>query len=405
MNDPHGWLGQWMEYGRATMMAPPEFILGAGIAALSSTVGSQVRIQLGARAWTSHVWICALGPAGTNKSTPVWRAESAVLAARGSEAMLPRRWSPEGFYRTLKDAPDGWWNVGEVASFLRTSGRDYMAGAREDLCDVWDGARIERARAKKEDSIIVERPAPSAFATGRHSDFTEAAGLSDFRSGFLSRWILMWAQERGEYRGLVKQSDIDTRADAEGEKAWQEVVAGLRAIGRAVRPRVLDARLSDDAIDLWNALDQEWQGEEVPDELSGFSKRRGIQALKLSILHSISRAHPTTGAVNVIKKDVTWGLDFIDRSWEQLRSFSLDVVGADKWATRSNRILERGKELRAGHVGTVSVRDWLRAVQPLGVKVRELDELLSTWDEAGLISIERIKQDGPGRPKRVVTFT
>jgi hypothetical protein len=386
-----GWLGSWMKEMGDVISAPKEFILAAGLASLSATVGRQLWFGLGKRKWYPHLWLMLLAPAGVRKSTAVNASIEAVRWARGTEALLPSRWSPEGFYEALKDCPDGFWDVGEIAGFLRSAGRDYMAGARQELCDVWDSKRIYRRLKKKGDSTEVDFPAPTAIASGRLTDFADAAGLTDFRSGFFSRWLIVTTKVSGEqfYRGMLESDAVD---ESKADTLFQDLYEMHVELRKTDRKAVFTV----EAMMLWEEHDRRWQFEETVEEMGGFGLRRGIQAAKLAVLHSLGTNF--TPRVIVEPADVAWGLAVADACFEGVRAIQMDEIGLSQRAMDRDRVWRKVSDMAGREPGAAVT---LRAVQrklwrdfdDAGRLAKQVD----MWAQAGMIERGWLKPErGPG---------
>lgn len=392
-----GWLKAWLDYSANTMMSPIEFRLGVGLATLSATIGRTARTP---RLWgderTAHIWICLVGAAGHNKSTPLRLSKRLVKIARGQDdAILPRDWSPAGFAKALHAMPDGYWDAGELARFLRVAGRaDHMAGSREWLCDVWDGDEdaIRKRLSDKQDSTDTAGIlAPTAAFTARPADFEDAASLQDFRSGFFSRFLLFATNEKpdpGAYVGFGALNGDDTPHDDIGHVSLARQLHELRA--NTIRHP--DVTADHEAVTVLDAYDRAWQREadDVAGELAGWAKRRGIQALKLAILHAISmRGRPAVTA-----PDAAWGCQMSAASWQAAKALSLDSVGLSHESRDLIRHTEKARQLVRDAGGQIHVREIQRA---LHLPSHRFDQLLRTWIDNGEFEIgkARLGQRGP----------
>lgn len=390
-----GWLADFCTYTRTNMMAPVEFQLGVGLAVLSATIGRGCWVRLGAKRWYPHIWIVLVGGAGANKSTPVYTALDFITQQVGSDAILPRRWSPEAFFAALAKTPDGFWNVGELGGWLGGAGRDYMRGAREDLCDLWDSPPAWKRATRKDDTPPIERAAFTAVASARPADFEDAAGLTDFSSGFLSRFLLINAETKGAYRGL---SHVEGVTDDLADAARNQILSRLHQIGlwKGGDHRVT---FDPDAEAAWEAFDRRSIGEadDVPELLHGWAKRRGIQALKLAVLHALSRHHKP----EVSGLDVAWGCAVIDSSWASVKAIALDRIGLDRDAQRRQRVTEIAQQIARDNGGWISVRDVLRKTRLIRNK-KDLDQWVETWRESGEFVVGEMRTAERGPPARAL---
>lgn len=399
----NGWLSEWDAYSGVSMMAPREFRMGLGLAVISAAVGKGVWFPAFERdRWHPHIWICLVGPAGHRKSTPVYAAKQFIKAVRGPEVLLPRYWSREGLGGPLSEAPDGLWEMGELQAFLKLAGRDYMGGAKEWLCDVWDGDGDAVARAlknKKDSTQAVPDLAMTAIATARPSDFEEAAGWTDFSSGFFSRFILFPTEAEPEYRGRRMPEGHDRESHA-AERV--HLLKGLAEIA-IWHGGDHEVQIDEEADALWELYDKPWQKEaaDVPPELSGWATRRGIQALKLAVLHGLSRTHKPI----VEPEDVAFGVTVVQATWASVCKIAGDRVGLGLEGARVERVLAVGRQLsKKGHA-LVPEREWLRLCwRSLKGKGREFEDLLTMWEAAGMLERVKGRTSERGRQAKQVRF-
>jgi hypothetical protein len=393
-----GWLGEFLRFTSATMMAPRAYTLACGLAALSAAVGRGVWFRLGGgnKRWHPHLWIVLYGPAGWQKTTPTHAVSDLVLEARGAETLLPRRWSPEAFYDALAAMPDGFWDAGELSAFLSGARREHMGGARDDLSDLWDSPTLWKRKLRKE-SIEVTRPAPTAIATARPDLFADAVGTADFQSGFLSRWLLFEPPPDTEppYVGIDTVEGISepmTRA------IWQGLIDSLKQVA-AWHGGDHRCTFDVDARELHAYRDQAWQREarrgEVATELAGWALRRGIQAQKLSVLHALSR-HTKP---EVEGEDMAWAVAIVEACWDTASQIALDTIGLDREGTKRARVWETAAALMRRSGGTASRREIMKHVWRNVRDKRELLAMLAAWEEAGNVELGRIRAPkGPPAP-------
>lgn len=382
-----GWLADWREFADATMMAPAEFKLGVGLACVSAALGRGAWFRLGGwKRWHPHLWVLLMGSAGHKKSTPIATAARLVRSVRGPDTALTRRWTLEGLYRLLQRCPDPFWNAGEIAGFLGSARRDYMAGTRTELADLWDGEPWGRTLSKE--AQPVEDPAVTAVASAREDDFAEQAGLADFSSGFLSRFLLLPASGRPAYVG---PRGAPGYSDELAEALFGDLERGLReiALWHGGDHRV---RFDDEAYEVFEAADRPWQeeAEKVPRELSGWAARRGIQTMKLAVLHAMSaRAAPEVGA-----EDMAWGRAVVEASWAAVEAISLERVGLSLRARDRERALEKALSL-AADTGAAPIR-LLKDRLWRDFSRRDVAELIETWVEIGTIELGGLRGErGP----------
>lgn len=386
-----GFLGDYIATAREQIMAPVEFHLAAGLAAISTAIGRGVRFKLGGWRYPT-IWQIVLAPAGAGKSSAVSPLHDTIERVRGKDARLASRFSQEAFYEAASNAPDGLWSIGEIGGLLGNMQHKYMTGFAEDLCDVWDHTTMRRKTRK--DDQKVENPAITVIATGRHTDFTDQTGLEQFTSGLMSRFIVYTTNEPPAYRGLLDQDRHTSNPMVqESLDSYLEDLDRLRNL-----PRPIPAEITPEAIERWEADDRSWHlelaGGSVPRHLEGFAKRRGIQALKLAVLHALSRHDKPT----VLADDAAWGCLLAQRSYEVVEGLTAGgKIGLDKYARQRQEIFDKARTLAARRHGIVTVRELLRACGHHLRNKADAEGLLGLWIAAGTIQRGGLKPT-TGRP-------
>lgn len=391
-----GFLGDYIAHAREQIMAPLEFHLATGLALVSAAIGRGARFKLGGWRYPS-IWQVVLAPAGAGKSSAISPLHDLIEKVRGSDAILPSRFSPEAWYESAEKTPDGVWSVGEIGALLGNMRKDYMAGFAEELCDVFDHKTTRRKTRR--DDYRVEHPAITLITTGRSSDFTDQAGLEAFTSGLMSRFLVYTTSEPPVYRGLRDQDRHEAVPEIETAlRSYLDDLNRLRSL-----PKPVPVELTEGAIDRWEADDRRWHDElargEVPRILEGFAKRRGIQALKLAVLHALSRSQTPV----VLDEDAAWGCMVAAFSYSQVEALtSGGQIGLDRAERRRSEIYARAKAMAVnGHRGIVRKRDLLRAFSHALPNMRALDDQIAVWAGGELVQEGWLKP-ATGRPAAAI---
>lgn len=394
--DRSNWIGAYVDWADQRLMAPTAFKLGAALACVSAAIGKGVWVRLGHRKWTPHLWMMFVGPAGASKSTPVAAVEDFVRRARGDDAILAGRWSIEGLYKPLEQVPDPFWDIGELSGLLGHLRKEYMSGGRSELTDLWDGKPFKRVTASQ-GTQGPDRTAITGVCGARPDDFTDAAGLADFSSGMLSRFLMLEASDAGPYVGLDLEEDRTDAATEANEKALRLTLAEIGAWRTPDVPH--DVKIAREAVELWNHADRAWR-EEAPGldrVLSGWGQRRGIQTLKLAVLHGLGRLRRPV----VEAEDIYWGLSLVEAHWNFANRLSLEEVGLDRDAPRRIRIKHVAQQIARSNgetpPGIVGFRELNRKVQRMIRDARELRGIIQTWIDSGEYEWGEIPTGGPAR--------
>lgn len=369
---PQGLMGEWIEFYSEKLMAPLEFTTSAAIGVMSGVVGKSVKFYLGGKRYPT-IWSLVLAPAGGRKSTAYGPVDRMMEQVRG-DIVLSNRATPEGWLEEVGRKVDGYWSVGEIGGFLGMLTRGYSHGFSQDLCDAWDNRSVLHRRADGKERRVHE-PAITALATGRATDFLEQTGAELFSSGFMSRFLIFSTDTKPAYRGLRIQPNGGDAMEVEFADRLRRIARGNRGV-----PRM--AEYSDEFVERWEADDAQWQDEVVPKSLEGFASRRGNQALRLAILHAISRTgEPVCDAV-----DASWGCLTAQACYEAVRGLIGDSeIGLSEAERRRERVFQYVRTTAMNDSTLCSIRDLNRDMRRHLSSASELNGMIELWVNGGLV--------------------
>ena len=187
---PNGVLKDYVNYWRPTTDAPSIYLVSGALITTASLMRSRVFVSFGGQPLHPNLWILLLGPSSLFRKTTCINKARSTIANLSPELLMPEEFSREALVRHLSAQPSGLVTASEFSGTLATLSRDYMAGTKELLADLYD-APPTYSRIVGKERLEVVQPCLSLFAASQTGWFLEKVKEIDLQSGFLARFIYM----------------------------------------------------------------------------------------------------------------------------------------------------------------------------------------------------------------------
>lgn len=153
----------------------------------------------------------------SKKTTAMKLAKKFLMRQKLDERNLPKSFSPEGFIDILSIKPRGYLWIDECGSLLISMNKDYMADARDLMCDLYENQSFYRKVRKEKNEIKIINPYVSQWLMTTPTVFRENTKTSDLTSGWLLRYLYMipsyttqWMDESSMTEGdIVKLLNLE----------------------------------------------------------------------------------------------------------------------------------------------------------------------------------------------------
>lgn len=251
------------------------------------------------------LWFLGLGPQAAGKSRSVDLAQAVVsLAATKAEERLAaerRTWhlltagTPEAVVATVAGEYQRLLFVqSEYSGFMRLLERDYMAGMRESLCDLYDGRGVRTGRMKG--AVVAEHPAVATLAVTTYHGFRSAGRREDIANGYLSRFLFC-LPDAVDLLPEQPPTDLETLGLAEAVQAHLGDLAHLRRA--RWESSACRSILDDFGRRLGVGTGERRRYEDI--ELVGLAPGRVLaRAIKLAVIIAAWRPNPKTNAADLL---------------------------------------------------------------------------------------------------------
>jgi hypothetical protein len=369
---PAGVLREYENYWSPTTDAPRVYHVCAGLLVLAATVANRVFLRFGGEAIYPNVWALILGPSSFfRKSTVISKARRTLARlhaeSNGHGPLLPDEFSREALLKKLSDCGQGMLTYSEFSGALANFGRDYMAGTKELLADLYDSPEVY-TRVVGANNWTLHNVCISILAASQTDWFLEKLKAGDVRGGFLARFSFWPAFEKRRFLALPPDPDHAVGA---------RLLRGLNEV-RQVKGVVELAATERATYSAWlEHHERELHGVAKPGELSPFWTRLSIMTLKFAVLLQLS--HDRELVIRADTLDCAIELtEFLKRA---LRHLFNEEFAFSKGMQDRQRVL-RAVQRKPG----ISYRDLLRSCSLLK---REFEPVLETLQAEELIHIDR----------------
>jgi hypothetical protein len=274
-----GWLADYVRVVTPLTDTPVEFSLISGMCALSTALGNSLWYETWGQRVYPHLWAVLVAPSSFwRKSTAINMAERLVAEAEESR-VLPSDFSREKFLEELSVRPVGMLSLKDFGGFLANLGRDYMAGTREMMTELYDGPEMY-SRALKGKTYVVRRPAITLLAATTLDWLESRITEGDLRGGFLGRFLFVTATDKASPKGLTGGMDGLIRMHLRDD---------LRALAETPESEVRLTRPARELLDTWLAgWEDEVTSSHHATDLTGFAVRLQIYVLKFAVIYRAS---------------------------------------------------------------------------------------------------------------------
>lgn len=172
-----------------------EFHLFAFMTMIAASVGDKLYYVEGNDIVYLHIWTMFLGLSGAARKTTAINPVAKILAAMKTIKILASSGSPEGFREELRDADGvGFRKDSELGTLLGGLKRDYMKGATDEFCEIYDPTSVplKRRLSSNKHAKEIRHCALTWLAATTMDSLNKCSGHAQIAGGFLPRWNIVF---------------------------------------------------------------------------------------------------------------------------------------------------------------------------------------------------------------------
>lgn len=400
------WLDEYLEYCALRTDAPAMFHEALGLIVLSAAVGQRGTIEFGQGEHTPMLWVLLVAPSTRyRKTTSLNLARSLIRdleQRRATELLAPSDFTPQRFVAILAERGNEPVILvrDEFTGFYRGLNRlEYMAGAKELLCQLYDGTAFSREKMKpkprkKSDpdeddadesteptwQFKIEQPFLSIAAGTTPSYLLEVADPDDIKAGFLPRFALIVPEpiKRGQPRRPISQ--LTTAMSEQRTRLANELYSIATTVKRLT--------ISDEALERFNAYLEALEDATLdamdPETAGAVFERSAWMAFHVAQLLAAGSRPQETGSSARRRIDLPHMLRALDiaERWRAMSLAMLSRLAPSKFERMAGKIVQLVNQ----HYDGITRRDVMRA---LHINKKEMNDYEATLRERGEIRIEK----------------
>jgi len=375
-----GFLKSYVEYCADKTDAPYTFHLAVGLSVLGAALGNQVVIPCfyGDLELYPNLWIVLVAPTGFYRKSTALSLGKRLLRTSVPKGIMPDDWTPQKLAHMLQDNPAGLMTISEFTRVLATFGREYMAGTKEMLTEMYDSPEewiLERQTSKK---VTIRNVSLSILGATTLAWLQDRVKARDLEGGFLARFLFVAGTERGAR---------PKNAIGRNHQVYAELQNHLKAV--AELEGNADYSLVEQDLRDWvyNYERLAEQGAMSP-ELVGMYARTGTTVQKLALIFQVSMNPPSLNITPEAAEKAKALIEYVHQETSKVtRSF------ADGWFGRQ---LVRARQFIEGYK-EVTREELFRYMQ---IEARKLNSVIETLKEEGSVEVGKGESTG-GRPPMV----
>jgi hypothetical protein len=224
----------YVEYATKACDAPKIYHVACGYWVISAVLGRYVKVITAYRreGIAPNLWVLLIGPSRIVRKTTAMNLAVRVVKEVAPQVILKASFTPESLYEVCNQLNPGdciAWVKDEMGGFFKSLEKKYMYGVREILSSMYTGEGEERVlrnlRLRIPEGLYVT--AIGTLPWPSHHYISE----EDFETGFLNRWVLVFAEKREKTYPLLHQSP-------EAESLRRDLIEKLRELNQALGKRL-----------------------------------------------------------------------------------------------------------------------------------------------------------------------
>lgn len=368
-----GWLANYIDYWKTQSDCPKVFHLASGLTLLASACGSNVIFPgFGGITQWPNLYTLLIAPSGFYRKSTAVRMASKLATELDDTLVLQGEDTREQLLTRLKNNPTLFMPIDEFASSLDLWSREYMAGMKSLIVDLYDPKETYTRQTMKE-KILIRRPAINILAGSTIDWLRDKLTEGDLRGGLMGRFLLFPGQHKEEDKGLVV-------AEPGREAKLVEFLKPLTEYRHAVP---VDFSKIREPFNKWLHATESEIEKTMSAELIGFQSRIGNHTLKLIVLICISeygvkedKYIPDQKCLDQATMLSTWILKQSEQM--AMTGFTKNkneiIIQKLIGMARQNGGIERSTALRSMHITS-----------------KEFDQIIRTVIDRGEILIENVK--------------
>ena len=268
---------EWSDYCSRSTDAPAVFHKFSRIILGAALLEGRVSMKFGHGLLFPNLWACIVAPSSTFRKSTVLTVTRSIIESVNPPLIYPQEFSQEKLIEIFCLQPSGVMMAYEFQTLLGILSRDYNAGLRALLTELYDCPKLYQ-RVIRERTFEIIRPTISIFGATTSDWLMEKSQASDFRGGFLSRFIFIPAFKKEVNYYLPQTASTEDWKHIAGESVKIRNMSGEITVSSGAEMLFKE----------WakNHEDLETEVKKIPRILDAYWVRMETAVLKMAIVES-----------------------------------------------------------------------------------------------------------------------
>lgn len=348
--------------------APIEFHDYVGLATIGIALGNKVYFPFGDTDIYPNFWLLLLAPSSSFRKSTALNISKRILYQLDSGRIYPSEFSHEKIIDTISKQPAGSFYFSEFLSLMGLLSRDYMAGSKALLTDLYDSGYSYRRETLK-GQIEIKKPAISIMSASTMDWFLQKTKEDDLRGGFIPRFLIVTAGTK------TKDMPLPPKADKDKRKALVDILRQYQTLSGAFY-------LSKEA----KQIHSHWYHKTIISSGAGrydsLIQRMQVYIIKIAMVLEVNNSQ-TLKISKQTMLQATAFTDFVINNFKDITANEMAFSKTEKQRQTVLKIVKFEKKISRA-----------KLLQYSHLSSRELNQSIETLIEAEEIEIIRDKGDG-----------
>lgn len=375
-------VSKYVEYASGVTDSPLDFHQLLAIATVGSVLGRSRYIQFGEFRIYPNFWMIILAPTAFYRKSTALMIAQRILSSCRPGTIYPTEFSHEKIQAILQQNPQGTFYYYEFRTLMGLLSRDYMAGTKSMLTELFDNPDTY-SRSTLGSNICITDPCISLISATTCDWFLSSIRQGDIEGGFLNRFAYVFSDHK------LKDQAIPPHADPVKRATVYKMLAETYEYNKNLD---WEMELTEDSRKMYEHFYSKFINmfEDINPQYRNLFVRLNIYCLKIAIILQVCYKGDESHIHSYAMKEAIQITSYLTNSLKVLCEGEMSFSLYDKQEKQVTRVLREKKELTRTELLKYSHLD-----------SRTFNNVFQTLTEKGMIEVEEKRI---GDSPKITTF-
>lgn len=372
-------LDTYKAYASEITDAPIEFHDFLALATIGISLGNRCFFPFGDSRIYPNFWMLIIAPSSSYRKSTALNISRRLLSEHNNKLIYPSEFSHEKILEVISDNPSGAFYFSEFMSLMGLLSRDYMAGTKALLTDLYD-CPSRYSRSTKGQDLVIEKPVISMITCSTVDWLLNKTKEEDIQGGFIPRFLIIPSKAKVRDLALPPPACLVKR---------DYLLQALKAFSMVSGCFYLDDKARK-AFECWYTQASNNQGY---GKFSSAIQRLQIYIIKLAMVIEVNNSGGIS--LKISEQSMTQAIQYANWIANQLKTLHEDEFTFSQFDKNLKKVMN---ELKAK--ASISREDMFRSTR---LNKKDFDLVIQTLEERGCVTTE--KQRLAGAKKPTITYS